>query len=143
MSCSTTASHASNGASSVGTGWGATMLVPAAGDSSVSLVNAAAGPATAGVRSEFTLTRPAASSPGMTRVPMMLIEPPQLASVLIDTVLIDTCLLTPRLAFASETTPGRPGEPSPVHQSRLYAIMTEPRLQGDEALPKRPQYRPA
>jgi len=35
---------------------------------------------------------------------MMLIEPPQLATV---------------LAFASETTPQRPGEPSPVHQSRL------------------------
>ena len=48
MSCSTTTSHASNGASSVGTGWVAMMLVPAAGNSSVSSATAAAGPTTAG-----------------------------------------------------------------------------------------------
>ena len=48
MSSSTTASQASKGASSVGTGFAIATLVPAAGNSRVSSATAAVGPSTTG-----------------------------------------------------------------------------------------------
>ena len=48
MSCSTTTSHASNGVSSVDTGFCTAMLVPAAGNSRVWSATAAVGPRTTG-----------------------------------------------------------------------------------------------
>src|SRR5260370_38321738 len=64
----------------------------------------------------------------MTLVPMMLIEPPQLAAM---------------SGLASETTPGRPGEPSPVPPKPPACNYDRTTPAGDEALPKRPQDRPA